>query len=89
MRYMLALPLILAACAPPPPPMEPEVIVSSCDPAGYDNLIGQDEEVFARTTFPAPMRIIRAGEPVTQDFMPDRLNFVVATNGTIIQVYCG
>lgn len=89
----LALPLAalaaLAACAPEPDPTEPEVIVVACDASAYDAFIGQDEEIFARSTFPAPMRIIRAGEAYTQDFNPDRLNFVLGHDGTIVQVWCG
>ena len=90
MRQFLILPaLLLAACAPQPPVVEPEVVVSTCDPAGYDEFIGQNEEIFARSTFPAPMRIIRPGQAVTMDFNPERLNFTLDDSGTIVQVYCG
>jgi len=85
---MILLP-VLAACTPPPPPLEPQVVVSSCDPADYDDIIGQNEEIFARSTFPAPMRIIRPGMAVTTDFVADRLNFTVNNSGTVVQVYCG
>ncbi|QPH54468.1 I78 family peptidase inhibitor [Pontivivens ytuae] len=78
----LALPL--AACTPPT-----EVGATGCDADGYAAFIGENEEIFTRSTFPAPMRIIRPGDVVTQDFNPDRLNFMLDETGTIVDVNCG
>ncbi len=79
---LIAACLALSACAP-------EAGTSACSADGYESFIGQDEEVFARSTFPAPMRIIRPGQPFTEDFNADRLNFVLDAEGRIARVYCG
>ncbi|WP_316014331.1 I78 family peptidase inhibitor [Roseobacter sp. HKCCA0434] len=84
----LPLSLALAACTPVAEPDGPAA-PGQCREGGYDQFIGQNEEIFARATFPAPMRIIRPGDAVTMDFNPDRLNFRLDASGTIVEVFCG
>ena len=88
-RLFLLAPLALIACAPKPEPVEPEVVLAACDAANYSQFMGEPQSVFASATFPAPMRIIQVGQPVTQDFNPDRINFVIGNDGTVVQIWCG
>jgi hypothetical protein len=64
------LPLTLAACqvAAPEPRPTPATLRAGC---GWS---GQPVDVVAASTFPAPMRVIGPGDPVTMDFLPNRLN---------------
>lgn len=87
----LTLALSCAACAETTPvPDLPQIPqAGQCDPGTYAAFIGQNEEIFARATFPAPMRIIPPGSAVTMDFRPDRVNFDLDADGTITRVWCG
>ena len=85
-----AIVVIATGCSAPAqqlPPSPADTV--QCDADGYADLIGQNEEIFARATFPAPMRIIRPGDAVTMDFRTDRVNFDLDASGTITRVWCG
>ena len=60
-----------------------------CDASRFAAFIGQDRAVLLATTFAAPIRIIDPDDVVTQDFDPDRINFVVGRDGKIEHVYRG
>jgi hypothetical protein len=78
-------PLTLAACqmAAPEPPAD------ACNATGWTWLIGETVDVVAASTFPAPMRVIGPGDPVTMDYLPNRLNVVYDEAGIVTDVYCG
>lgn len=38
---------------------------------------------------PGSIRVISPGQPVTQDYRPDRLNLEVDASGNLVRAYCG
>ncbi len=83
-----ALVLGLAACQEDEANL-PDPAADACDAAGWSHLIGQNRDVLAATTFPAPMRVIGPNDAVTMDFLPNRLNVVYDAEGVIVRVECG
>jgi hypothetical protein len=84
--------LSLAACAPlpfEPPASDPDDPAACNAQALSSEFVGQDASVLFATTFTAPIRIIRPGDAVTEDFNPARINFVLDADERITQVYCG
>ena len=84
--------LFLAACGPLPsePPASGPGGSASCNAEALSSeFVGQDASVIFATTFTAPIRIIRPGDAVTEDFNPDRINFVLDANERVTRVYCG
>ena len=84
--------LVLAACAPLPsePPAPSPGGAAACNPEALSSeFVGQDASVIFATTFTAPIRIIRPGDAVTEDFNPARINFVLDANERVTRVYCG
>lgn len=85
MRLILPLvALVLAACAPPADPGP-----DACGAAGLQGLIGQPESVLAATTFAGPIRIIRPGDAVTEDYSASRTNVMLDAQGRITAITCG
>ena len=80
--------LLLAACAPLPSsgPVGP---VSCNAEALTSEFVGQDAGVIFATTFTAPIRVIRPGDAVSEDFNSARINFVLDANERVTRVYCG
>ncbi|MBX3429246.1 MAG: hypothetical protein KF779_06670 [Hyphomonadaceae bacterium] len=58
-----------------------------CGASQYGAMVGSN---FAAATFPsdANIRIIQPGQPVTQDFVPERLNLITDANGIITSLEC-
>jgi hypothetical protein len=90
---LLAIPaVLLAACSPLPaePPSSGSGTAASCNADALSTeFVGQDASVVFATTFTAPVRVIRPGDAVTEDFNPARINFVLDANERVKQVYCG
>lgn len=84
----LGLLLLIAACAPTPPPLPP-VLEDTCGARDYGNLLGQDATALERVLILGPVRVIRPGDAVTMDFRPDRINFGIGPDETVIEVSCG
>lgn len=82
MRYLLLL-LLVAACAETEPPPD------ACGASGLTHLVGRDMSALAAMTFPDTTRFISPGDAVTMDFNPERLNFDLAEDGTILRLWCG
>jgi hypothetical protein len=85
MRAAAAL-LLLAGCgeagdAPQTP------APNTCNAAAYAALIGQDKA--QATMLPAPKWTYRLGQPVTMDFIAERLNIKLDEADTIIAIDCG
>jgi len=90
MKYSIPVVLLLAGCGaapavdgPTPRPAGPD----TCNAGAYQNLIGQDAVV--DLSLPEPKRTYRLGDPVTSDFVPERLNIKLDDTDTIIAIDCG
>ncbi len=91
MRYMIFSLLALAGCG--------DVATNSasrssgtagadtCNAAAYAGLIGQD--AVTALAVPEPKREYRIGDPVTMDYMAERINIQLDTTDVIVAVTCG
>lgn len=59
----------------------------TCNAAAYSELVGQD--AVQALTLPDPKRSYRLDEPVTTDYVANRLNIKLDETDTIIAVTCG
>ena len=60
-----------------------------CAVARYRTLIGRPIEEIDVAVLPRPLRVYRTGSRITMDYRPDRLNVVVGTDGSVVEVKCG
>jgi hypothetical protein len=83
--------VLLAACVPevPPPPGPPPVGGGRCGAEQLQGLVGQPASVLEKMRFAPPTRIIRPGQPVTEDYSEDRLNIAINRAEQIESVTCG
>jgi len=83
--------LALAACEastkPPVPERAPPP--DTCNAAEHEGLIGQDVTVLEQNLLLGPVRIIRPGQLITQDYLPERVNFNVNAADKVTSVRCG
>lgn len=97
MRVLFALPTIcvaLSACAPtvdqpPVAPAQPPVLLQPCGADAQQSLIGATYEQLLKTEILGPVRTIRPGDVVTEDFRPNRLNIALTQDDRVASVYCG
>ena len=100
--FRLVLPLLALAALPgciipvPVPPVTPGSITidqwSPCGARGLQDYVGQSVAVVEGTNFqgaPGPVRVIRPGDVVTQEFLAERLNFRIDAAGLVAAVDCG
>ena len=80
--------LVLAACAAPEQPLPPQ-LEDTCGAARFADLIGQEATALERELLLGPVRVIRPGDAVTMDCLPERVNFNIDDEGTIMMVDCG
>jgi hypothetical protein len=59
-----------------------------CNGRQYAGLIGQDQTALERVLIMRPVRVIRPGDAVTEDFSPQRINFVIGADGRIADIGC-
>ena len=91
MRYLMVALLAIAGCAergtdtgnPGAAPQLPD----TCNAAAYQNLVGQD--AVSALIVPDPKRVYRLGDPITQDYIPNRVNVKLDDTDVIIAVDCG
>jgi hypothetical protein len=67
----------------------PTGAADTCGAARFAHLIGQGPEAARALGLPPRARIIGHGEPVTMDYLPDRLNISLGPDGKIRQISCG
>ncbi len=82
---------MLAACQPLPPGGGGGGgdETGRCGAPGLQRLIGQPARVLATMKFAGPVRFIRPGDAVTEDYGPDRLNIEINLREVISSVWCG
>lgn len=90
---VLAALLVLAACQTGPrllgPPVPAPGSLETCGGAGLASLVGQPARVLATMKFAPPVRFIRPGDAVTEDFSLQRLNIEIDLKEVISGVHCG
>jgi len=67
--------------------MDPQM--DACQAPTYQGLVGRPESALAGVLFAVPVRVIRPGEAVTQDFSQSRVNISIDAAGRIAGVACG
>jgi hypothetical protein len=87
MKQIFAL-MILAGCSTGPAPLPP-LAQDTCGAADYGRLIGQPATALERVLLLGKVRVIRPGQPVTLDFWPDRVNFMIDAKEHIAAINCG
>lgn len=88
MRFLLALILTAGAASAQVAPAAND----TCGAGGFEGLIGQTAEILELLEFDRPARSYAEGDPVTLDYLPERINFVVDTDPDaprIVEVSCG
>ena len=61
----------------------------TCGAAPHGGVIGQDATALERVLILRPVRVIRPGTAVTQDFAPGRINFDIDGAGRVARIWCG
>lgn len=81
--------LVIASCTTVPPGDTSGDTPSPDCASEFAPFVGQPRSVLLATSFTAPIRIIDPGEVVTQDYLPERINFVIGQDRRIERMYCG
>jgi hypothetical protein len=94
----LALALAASGCIfipiPAPPGAPGSITIIPGDPCGARSVAafrGATEAEVRSVTFaaPGPVRILRAGEPVTREYIENRLTFLLGPDGRVADITCG
>ncbi|WP_176559488.1 I78 family peptidase inhibitor [Rubellimicrobium roseum] len=89
--------LTLAGCVGASRPL-PSPTVGGSNPAGSAvcdsgalgrEYVGRDASALSNVIFDSPVRILRPGDPVATDLVPNRVNFELDDRGTVARVTCG
>jgi len=80
--------VVLAGCTAAQSPLPP-TLEDTCGAGALADLIGKDATALETTLLLGPVRVIRPGDAVTMDFLPDRVNFIISENETIQMIDCG
>ena len=89
---VLAAVLLLAACHRgelPKPYVAPELPDDICGSKPLRQFVGQPASVLDNLYIPDPKRFVHAGDAVTQDYVPERLNIMLDAGGRISGLRCG
>ena len=62
---------------------------TTCDPATFEFLVGQDKSALDGVTVPEMVRVMAENSPATMDFHENRLNVIHDEAGKILKVTCG
>lgn len=63
-----------------------------CGKASVSGLVGQvlpPPDVLSDIEVPGPVRVIRPGQRITMDHVPERLNIVVDDHDVVVELRCG
>ena len=96
MSPLLLLCAALLGCSAPSDPPLPAVakptqsaaMLATCGADRHQGLIGASFEQLLKVEILGPVRTIRPGDPVTEDFRPNRLNISLSHDDTVAAVYC-
>jgi len=93
MKYLIPL-LLLGACSVTEAPRAaetpvPQGIEDTCRAASVKGLVGQDATALERVLLLGPMRMIRPGTVVTQDYSSERINFHIGADNVLRRISCG
>lgn len=80
--------VLLAACAAPPVTLPPRQ-EDTCGMTQNAGLIGQNVTALEKVLILRMVRVIRPGDMVTQDFRPERINFMIGADEEIQSINCG
>lgn len=95
MRLIMALAFgALLGCSPTPKDTPvinplPSTLDDTCGAARFAGIIGQDAFVLQRGFRPGEIRIIQPGTVASQEYVPERLSFIIGFNNTIRRITCG
>ncbi len=89
MRVMILAGVLVAGCSTGQNPnaSAPTGGADTCNAAAYQSLIGQDSVM--DLSLPEPKRTFRIGDPVTLDFVAERLNVQLDDTDMIVAITCG
>ncbi len=92
MRYTILAGLMLAGCGDAMAPVQgngPAAAAGpdTCGAAAYQHLLGKGAA--ASLVVPEPKRVYGAADPVTLDYLADRINVQLDNTDTIVAVTCG
>ena len=77
----------LVACTPTPiPDLPPD---DACGAPDLQVLVGQPASILATMKFATQLRILRPGDPMTEEYSPTRLNIMIDLKERIDAVTCG
>ncbi|MFY0617415.1 I78 family peptidase inhibitor [Shimia sp.] len=62
---------------------------TSCDPAAFEFLVGQDKSALEGVIVPEMVRVLGENDPATMDYHENRLNVVHNADGKVLKVSCG
>ena len=62
---------------------------TTCDPATFEFLVGQDKSALEGVTVPEMVRVMAENSAATMDFHENRLNVIHDEAGKILKVSCG
>jgi hypothetical protein len=63
--------------------------VQGCDDDKLQDVTGQPFTELANYRLRGHLRVLRPGQGVTRDLMPDRLNAQVDEAGVVLRLFCG
>lgn len=64
-------------------------IQNSCGARRYGSLLGKDVTALEKVLILGPVQVLRPGSIAAQDFLPDRINFIIGRDDTITNITCG
>ena len=64
-------------------------IENSCGARRYGSLLGKDVTELEKVLILGPVQVLRPGSIAAQDFLPDRINFIIGRDNTITNITCG
>lgn len=83
---------LLAGCMPaqmPAPDDRSPDGEASCGAKSLQYLVGRDNSALSAMTFINTTRFLQPDTVVTQDYRPDRLNFLYNDQDIVVRIYCG